>query len=208
MNLTEMRQRVREDLKDTDAANERWSDDELNRHIDHALREFSQALPMEAKATMATTKGSRIIDISSLSNRLIVYAVEYPIDQFPPKYQRFSLFQDTITLLGEEVPDGSNCHIYYGRLHILDTSTSTIPPQYEDIVATGAEAYALMEWAAYSINRVSVGGRGTSEDFRLRGEELLARFNSQLKKLKSRFRLRRLYIPATPPLGKTTDWGP
>ena len=207
MNLDEMRNRVRRDLKDEDAQNYRWSNDELDRHIDHALREFSNALPWEWKAEIATTANSRQISITSLTNLIVVYAVEYPIDSFPPRYQRFSLYQDNITLLGDEVPDGSNCRIYYGKLHELD-DTSSIPPQHEDIVAIGAEGYALVEWAAFSINRVSVGGDQTPKDFQVRGEGLLMRFRGELSRLKSRLKSRKLYIPATLPLSKTTDWGP
>jgi len=208
MNLSELRIRVRRDLKDEDSQNYRWSNDELDRHIDHALREFSRALPREMKADIATTDGSREIDISSLTDRVLVLAVEYPLDKFPPYYQRFSLYQDTLTLLGSEVPDGSNARIFYGKLHTLDASTSTIPSQHEDIVAIGAEAYALIEWAAYSINRVSLGGEETPQQFRVRGEELLRHFKRELARLKSRLRSRQLYRPALTPASKTSDWGP
>ena len=208
MNLTEMRHRVRRDLKDEDSQNYRWSNEELDRHIDHALRDFSKALPWESKAQIATTADSREISVASLTNRLNIYAVEYPIDKFPPRYQRFSLYQDTITLLGNEVPDGSNCRIYYGKLHELDETSSSIPPQHEDIVAIGAEAYALLEWAAFSINRLSVGGKQTPRDFRIRGEELLFQFKRELARLKSHVRSRQLYLPAKIPSSKTTAWGP
>lgn len=208
MNLTEMRTRVRRDLKDEDAQNYRWSDDELDRHIAHALREFSNALPWEWKAEIATTAGSRDIDISGLSDRVCVFAVEYPTGKFPPSYQRFSLYQDTITLLGDEVPNGSNCRIYYGKLHTLDAQSSSIPSQHEDTVAIGAEGYALVEWAAYSINRVSLGGKETPQDFRVSGEGLLSQFKRELTRLRSRLRARKLYLPSTIPTSKATDWGP
>ncbi len=208
MNLTELRTRVRQDLHDEDVQNYRWTDDELDRHIDHALREFSQASPREMKATLPTTASSREIDISSLTNRVIIFAVEYPMDKFPLRYQRFSLYQDTITLLGDKVPDGSDCQVFYGKLHSLDATTSTLPAIHEDIVAIGAEGYALVEWAAYSINRISVGGDQTPRDFRIRGEELLSQFRKELKRLKSRLRTQKLYLPATTPVSKTTDPGP
>ena len=208
MDLSEMRTIVRRDLKDEDSQNYRWSNDELDRHIDHALREFSNACPQEQQSDIATTDGSREIDIGSLANRVLVFAVEYPIGNFPPTYQRFSLYQDTLTLLGDEVPDGSNVRIFYGKIHTLDLTTSTIPPKHENIVAIGAEAYALLEWAAYAINRVSVGGEQTPRDFRTWGEELLEQFKAELKRAKKRIRSASLYKPATPPVSKTTDWGP
>ena len=56
MTLSEMRTIVRRDLHDEDASNYRWTDDELDRHIAHAVKDFSEALPLEQKATKATHK--------------------------------------------------------------------------------------------------------------------------------------------------------
>ncbi len=136
MNLTEMRTVVRRDLHDEDATNYRWTDGELDRHIAHAVKDFSEYLPYEQKVTKATTSGSRELDISTITARVMVEAVEYPVDRFPKRYQRFSLWGDMLTLLGDEVPDGSNAYIYYGKLHTLGES-STIPAMYEDLIAAG-----------------------------------------------------------------------
>ena len=210
MNLTDMRTIVRRDLHDEDAANYRWTDDELDRHIAHTLKDFSEALPREQKATLATTSGSRELDISSLSDRIAVEAVEYPVDKFPKKYQRFALWGDTLTVLGVEVPDGSNAYIYYGKLHTLDATTSTIPQKFEDLIATGAGGYAAVEWAAYAINRVNVGGTMTPEDFLTWGIEKLKFFRNELKRLgrRNRVRVRSLYKPYYPPVSKSADYGP
>jgi len=210
MNLTEMRAIVRRDLHDEDAANYRWSDDELDRHIAHAIKEFSEAIPYEQKATKATTSGSREIDISTLTDRIMVQVVEYPVDEFPKRYQRFSLWGDSITLLGDEVPDGSNTYIYYGKLHTLDASTSTVPSNLEDLVATGAEGYAAAEWAVYAVNRVNVGGTMTPSEFLAWGNEKLKFFRQELKRLgrRNRVRIRQLYKPYYQPVSKSTDYGP
>ena len=210
MNLSDMRTIVRRDLKDEDAGNYRWTNDELDRHISHAVREFSEAIPLEQKATKATTSGSRALDISTLSDRVMVVAVEYPADKFPQRYQRYSLWGDTLTFLGDEVPDGSNAYIYYGKLHTLDVSTSTIPQQFEDLVATGAEGYAAVEWAAYATNRVNVGGGETADDFLRWGKEKLHFFRDELKRLgrRNRVRIGQLYRSCYPPVSKSTDYGP
>jgi hypothetical protein len=210
MNLTDMRANVRRDLHDEDEDNYRWTNDELDRHIAHAVADFSEAIPREQKAVKATTSGSREIDISSITDRIMVEAVEYPVDQFPKRYQRFSLWTDTLTLLGDEVPDGSNAYVYYGKIHTLDVSTSTIPAMYEDLIAQGACGYAAVEWAVYGVNRVNVGGTSTAEDFMKWGREKLSRFRRELKRLgrKNRIRIRNLYKPYYPPVSKTTDYGP
>ena len=210
MNLGDMRTIVRRDLHDEDASNYRWTDDELDRHIIHAAKDFSEAISYEQKATKATTSGSREIDISTITDRIMVEAVEYPVDKFPKRYQRFSLWADTLTLLSDEVPDGSNAYIYYGKLHTLGASTSTIPTVYEDLIAAGACGYAAVEWAVYAVNRVNVGGIPTPEEFLRWGREKLNYFRQELKRLgrRNRVRIRSLYRPYYPPVSKSTDYGP
>ena len=210
MNLTDMRAIVRRDLHDEDASNYRWTDNELDRHIAHAVKEFSEYVPYEQKATKATTSGSREVDISTVTNRVMVEAVEYPVDKFPKKYQRFALWGDTLTLLGDEVPDGSNTYIYYGKLHTLDASSSTIATEHEDLIAAGACGYAASEWAAYAINQVNVGGTMTPKEFLAWGNDKLSYFRAELKRLgrRNRVRIRQLYKPYYQPVSKSTDYGP
>jgi len=196
MNLAEMITLVRRDLRD-ESEPYQWSDDELTRHINRALKQLSERVPLPAKATLATTADSREIDISSVSDRIMVQAVEYPVDEFPKRYQRFSIWGDTLTIITGDEPDGSNSYIYYGKLHILDADSSTIPPKHEDLVATGACGYAAVSWAAYSINRVNVGGAMTPREFLTWGKDRLRTFNDALKRLGRRQRIRtsQLYKP-------------
>jgi len=208
MTLSEMITLVRRELKDESSA--LWSDDDLTRHIDRAVAELSEAIPREQKATLATVADSREVDISSLTDRVMVEAAEYPVDEFPKRYQRFALWADTLTLLGSEVPDGSNCYVYYGKLHTLDAVTSTVPAKHEDLVAAGAAGYAAIEWGVYAVNRVNVGGVAMSREYRIWGEKRLRFFSQEVKRLgrRSRVRTRSLYKPCYPPVSKVTDYGP
>ena len=190
MNLSEMIALVRKDLHDEDSNSYQWSDDELTRHIDHAVKEFSERLPLPAKATLTTTSGSRQVDISSLTNRVMVQAVEYPIDESPAKYQRFSLWGDSLSIVSGDEPNGANCYVYYGVIHTLDADSSTIPAEYEDLVATGACGYAAVGWAAFAINRANVGGTMTPREYRIWGNERLKIFKDGLKRLGRRQRIR------------------
>ena len=210
MDLSTMRAMVRRDMKDEDSENYRWTNDELDRHIAHAVKELSEAVPLPAKATLTTTSGSREIDISSLTDRVMVEATEYPVGRFPPRYQRFALWGDTVTLFGDETPDGSNAYIYYGKLHTLDAATSTIPTRLEDLIASGAEGYAAVEWAVFAINRVNVGGTVTPEEFLKWGKGKLKYFKQELKRLgrRNQVRLNQLYKPYYPFASKSTDPGP
>jgi len=209
VNLSEMRTRVRRDLHDEDPANERWTDDELDRHIERAVRELSLAISLEAKAVLATSEGSRDISLASLSDLVAVEAVEYPIDNYPPSYVPFSLWADTLTLLVNDTPPGDeSVNIYYGKMHTLDATTSTIPPQLEELVANGAAAYAALEWASFATNRVNVGGQDVWRQYLAWGQERLAAFSRALAKHSRRnaVRVRRLYTPATQPVDQSTVW--
>ena len=101
--LADPRTRLRKDLHDEDATNYRWTDGELDHHIQHTVREFSLAVPLEAKSALATTAGSRDLSISGLTDMVAIEAVEYPAGEFPPSYARYSVWLSTLitsTLFG------------------------------------------------------------------------------------------------------------
>ncbi|MEO6396929.1 MAG: hypothetical protein ABIP13_00525 [Tepidiformaceae bacterium] len=164
--LTDIRTRVRQDLKDSDAANYRWSDSELNRHIQRALDETSRAIPLETSATLMTTPGSRSLSLASLSGLIAVEAVEYPVGQFPPEYAQFSAWATGITLLVDSAPASAlPVSVFYTAQHTLDGSGTTLAGFQEDIVATGASAFAVLESSAAAIDRLSIGGGAVPEQF-------------------------------------------
>jgi hypothetical protein len=208
MNLSTMRSLLRRDLHDQDSGNYRWSDDELNRHIDRAVREASLASPLDAKAVLTTTAGSRDVSLASLTDRLVVEAVEYPTGLYPPAYVPFSIWGDTLTLLVDSAPVSlMNVSIYYGKLHTLDENGSTLPASLEDLVATGAEGYAALEWASFATNRVNAGGKDTWRDYLVWGEQRLASFTAALARQgnRSAVRVRRLYTPAEAAANQTDN---
>ncbi len=174
------------------------------------MKDFSEHLPLEQKATKATTAGSREVDISTITNRVMVEAAEYPVGKYPKRYQPFELWGDTVAILGEEVPDGSNAYIYYGKLHTLDVSTSTIPAQYENLIAIDACGYAAVEWAVYAVNHVNIGGQMTPRQFLDWGRDKLRYFREEISRLgrRNRVRVRSLYKPYYPVVSRTTDFGP
>ncbi len=211
MDLSEMRTRLRQELKDEDAANYRWSDDELDRHIARTVAELSLAVPLQSKATLTTTAGSRELSLTALADLVAVEAAEYPTGKYPPAYVLFSLWGDTLTLLVDRVPgDGEQVAVYYGKLHTLDATTSTLPPPLEELVAAGAAGYAALEWANYTINRVNTGGEAVWRGYLTWAQERLAAFHHGLARHSSRntVRVRRLYKPYEPKPSQSTDWGP
>ena len=196
MNLNDMRSRIRKDLHDEDSQNYRWTDSELNRHIDHSVRELSLSCPLEARATLSTITESRDLSLPSLSDLVEIEAVEYPVGNYPPSYIRFSAWADTLTLLTDGLPgDAEDVYVYYCKLHTLDASISTLPAKLEDLVALGAAAYAAIEWASFAANRVNVGGVDTWRSYLTWGQDRLAEFMRGLAKhsKKNTVRVRLLY---------------
>jgi hypothetical protein len=211
MNLAEMRDRVRTDLHDEDPQNERWTDAELDRHIQRAVRDFSLSVPLEAKDTLATTPDSRDVSIAGLADLVAIEAVEYPIGDYPPTYVSFSVWLSTLTMLIDSPPGSAeNVNLYYAKLHTLDATTSTLPARFEDVVATGAAAYAALEWASFATNRVNVGGQDVWRDYLTWGQQRLAEFQRSLARhgRRNTVRVRRLYRPATTPVDQSTVEGP
>lgn len=210
MNLSEMITVVRQELRDEDSSSYRWTDSQLTRHINRALAELSESMPVPAKVTVATVVGSRDIDISALSDRIMVAAVEYPIGVTPPDYQQFSIWGDVLTITSGHQPDGKNCVIYYGASHTIDSSGSTLPEKYLDLLAGGACGYAAIELALYTVNRVNTGGVKTPSELLEWGNQKLKLFRQDLKRLgrRNRIRVSDLSPAFYPSASKNTDYGP
>ena len=181
MNLSDMRTLVRRDLKDEDASNYRWQDNEIDRAIGRAVAELSRYVPREMKSTIATVDGSREIDISSLTDRVSVDKIEFPAGEHPRQFQRFTVYADTLTLIGNVEGDGNNCYVYWGKVHTL-AATSTIPSHLEDILALGAAAYAVLAQTQYRTDTAGFGGDKADTDYQSWGSAMLKQFTSQLKR--------------------------
>ena len=111
----------------------------------------------------------------------------------------FSLWGDTLTLLVDRAPGaGEDVVVLYSALHTLDAPGSTLAQALADVVATGAAAYAALEWASYATNRVNVGGAETWRHYHGWAQERLAAFQEALSThgRERRLRARRLYQPA------------
>lgn len=211
MNLSEMRDRLRKDLHDEDTQNQRWTDAELDRHVQRAVGDFSLSVPMEAKTTLSTTVDSRDLSIAGLTGLVAIEAVEYPVGNYPPTCVSFSVWLSTLTMLIDSAPGAvEDANVYHTALHTLDETMSTLPTRFEDVVATGAAAYAALEWASFATNRVNVGGQDVWRDYLTWGQERLAQFQRALARhgRRNTVRVRRLYRPATTPVDQSTVEGP
>ena len=174
------------------------------------MSELSESMPVEAVTTITTATGSRDVDVSNLRPFIMVQAVEYHAGKFPRQYQRFSLWADTLTLLGDIVPDGSEAKVFYGQPHTLTSQASTLPATLEDLLAIGAEGFAFLEWASFSVNRVNAGGADTARHFEAVGQARCDFFRKELARLGRRNRVRQslLFVPEEETAGQSAVVGP
>ena len=192
MDLVEMRGDVEVDLKDT--GNVRWTDAELDRAIERAVREYQAVNPLVAYVDVALVDGQYVYDLSGQAGYLWCEAVEYPIeDEDGPVYLAFRedrsqkkvWINAAVQSSRGQKPSltaGENCRFWYAKAHTLGVGSSTIPVEHEELIAAGAAAYAALAVSAYSIDRIGASGwtprqwrewaEGRLVDFRERLEEL------------------------------------
>lgn len=183
--ITDLRSRLRVDLSDPGGG--RWSDADLERHIQHAVRDLNRVAPREMVATSLSIPdpASRELDIGSLTDLISVAAVEYPVDGYPRRLRHFEMWGESLRLLTDTMPGaGDDVHVYYTAPHVVDAEGSTLPDYLEDIVLTGAAGYALLDLLASTHDRVTIGDGRTAEQLRLHADDLLMQFRQDLTALK------------------------
>jgi len=158
--LVTMRAAVRQDLRDTDAAGYKWTDEELDRHLQRALADYTQVAPLMATTTVVAG-ASASYDLSATPGWLWCERVEYPLDGRPRATVIFEeVVRGQVTLLDEALPSvGENVRFWYAKEHTLDAVSSTVPYEDEPLLVLGAVAYALLAYADYAIGRVGVSYR-------------------------------------------------
>jgi len=192
MTLTEMRARVREDLQDEDAANYRWTDDQVDGAIQRVVAEFSQACPIEILTEITSTADSKEIDISTLADLLKVCSVEYPKDLEPRYLQRFETWEGKLYMTDKG--DGvKKARIRWLEWHTLTAVGSTIPEQHEEIIVLGATGYLATSASVYTVDRASIAGKWATINFLKWGQMRLDRYEKKLKQLTSRVTVKELY---------------
>jgi hypothetical protein len=192
---------VRKALHDEDAAAYVWTDAVLTRHIDHAVNELSIELPREMKTTLTATAGSRDLSTSTLTDRVDIERVEWPVGEFPPRLVGFSAWASVLTLDVVAAPNSAqSVYVYWTAKHLVDASGSTIPTVFDDLLAAGACAFAALDREVFAVNKLNVGGDAVAGRYQAFGEERLAYFRRELARLGRRntVRGRRMYSTDAP----------
>jgi hypothetical protein len=203
--------RIRQDLSDAGSPPQLSSAD-LDRHVDHAVRDLALIAPIDLLLSATLTPGSRTVDLGSVlgPNQLIrLEAVEWPVGRYPQEFVRFSLFGDgapRLTLLVDQEPaaaESINLYCKVAPVVTSSTGSSTLPGKYDDLVALGAAGYAAQELATRLMNQINIGGPAVWEHYLALSDSLLAAFDAQLGMLARRTQLfaRRLYAPEYPAHG-------
>jgi hypothetical protein len=202
--ITDFRSMARS-LYGTDPSTDRgFVDAVLDRTITHAVAEFSQHLPIRARADFGINGGSRTWSIAAALTRPIsVVAVEYPVDQRPRILLDFDAWGDTVTM--DHSPPASNYTIraYYNQAHLVDGSGSTIEPEHEYLIAEGAFIYSLFARTIGAANTLDTATSGTPTPntfMHLRiASERLANWRRQLRRIAGQLQSRAVYSPSTRP---------
>lgn len=141
-----------------DASNSIWSTAELDRALEHAMREIALAVGLSATQEMATVAGQSEYDISTYTDILRIDAVEYPADQDPKAWTQFWVYESQLRLLLEEPPSDSSgtIRIYYTKGYTVDANGSNLPEELEELALLGAKGYCLLQEGIGAIGRVNV----------------------------------------------------
>jgi len=179
MNKTELIQAVRLELRDTDENNYFWTDAEIDQALAWAVMEYSTNNPIQQQTDIATTQGSREIDISELDGLIRVQSVEYPIGYYPPYYQKLRYWAGHLTI--EDKGDGSNARVRWLKKHTVTDEESTVPPEHDHIVVLGAAVHLAWSASVSLVERLNISGRYGTQGFRLWAQR---RYTEYLRKLK------------------------
>jgi hypothetical protein len=163
--------KVRIDLHDEDATAYRWTAATLQRHIAHALADYSLACPLTNTLTIEATDTVRDYALSATAvtgRPHAPFAVECPYDADDPEYPAnlvpWRIIDDVLMLLMDDAPAaGDVIRVWYHTGHTLTNSTRTYPPEDENIIITGAEAYAALDREAYATERITVDADTTKD---------------------------------------------
>lgn len=158
MNLTTMRTRVRNTIKDLDAAAYYFVDAEVDAAITRALNDYCEQAGPPASTTLSGTGATRIFTIGAgVTDYLYALAVEHPLDEDPPKLLRFQERPPrTLRVIGAMPASGAdNIRVWYSQLILAADATWAIPVTDEHIVDVGAAYYLTLAGARFSSTRLN-----------------------------------------------------
>lgn len=177
---------TRELLQDEDTSDLRWSDAELTGHILDIVSEISSVVPRERKSTLTTTADSKDLSLSTLTDWLRIYRIEYKVGNAPPNYRNFHIWGDTLTMDIDAAPsaDDESVYVWWECEHELTSDSTTLPTNLERLVPIGAAARAATAWGEDNLNKILEGGQASPQQMIGWGQWHYLVFRNELQKLK------------------------
>lgn len=167
---------IARDLGDPD--NAIWTEDDLSRHLDHALADLADAVGGQGSEDI-TADGSSGYDLGDYTDIRALLAVEWPVGQQPPAYLRFSIWDGYVFLRDARPSGGDTVRLHFRTGFTVDDMSSDVPAELEELAVLGARGYAMLQQAARTIGTVNVDG-WVSRRCELQGERTVARFRESL----------------------------
>jgi hypothetical protein len=167
---------IARDLGDPDGGI--WTEDDLNRHLDHALADLADAAGAEDSLDI-TADGSTIYDIREYTDIHTLLAVEWPVGKQPPAYLRFHEWAGRVMLHDAVPPAGDTVRIHFRKPFTVDEEGSDVPAELEELAVMGAWGYATRQLAARTTGTVNVD-RWVSRRYERQAERTLALFRRSL----------------------------
>ncbi|MBI3971724.1 MAG: hypothetical protein HY332_10590 [Chloroflexi bacterium] len=192
--LATFRAWLRLDLNDPASSAPRFADADLDRAVERAVAEHSQAHPYVRDQTLVTTPDSRDVSLASLSGLWAVEEVEWPVGQYPPALVDWRLSPDrqTLTLLVPTAPVGEQVRVRWASRQVLDGAGSTIAEPHEVLIALGAYGFACLAYSTPSADNFKYEDGATAAqvddtmialEWRRRSDTALGEFRSTLTRL-------------------------
>lgn len=195
---------LRNDLKDLDSTNYLWATSELDRHIAHAVNDYTRVNPQvlsQTQTVVADANGNTWRQqISPIpSGYIFAVRVEYPIDNegqssaSPGPYPSYLKFWEEIVgqgslylPVGDPPTAGDSIKVWYAAVHSVTSGSSTIPTEHEELITLGASAYAATAAARYAQNRLNAS-YWTPRGIQQFATEVMASYKTELENLKASY---------------------
>jgi hypothetical protein len=168
--LSTLRARVENSLQD--AANAKWTAEQIDEAITQALQQYSHITPAETVGTIALVAAGREISLSTLTGYLDVLRVWWDYDSsdpaFPPNWRDFEVWPGDLLYINDptEPQSGDVVRVWYTKPHTLNglsaATATTFPVSHERIIIQGAVALALIARSSGRSEKVNVDSKATS----------------------------------------------
>jgi hypothetical protein len=187
MNLSTMRARVRNAVKDLDASAYYWTNDEVDAAIVAALGEWTAACPDCAHVEKDGDGSTREFDLSAETGYLFCLAVEHPIGEDPPKLLGFREHSHGAVVIRGDAPTAgmANVRFWYAKAYDSAAGAWTLPSEDEQAIEVGAAAKLTDAGSVYASGRINASADRSSW-LRKAGDSWRQDFQARLSKARLR----------------------